>query len=166
MSGLDLFSDRFAGMPAVMAGGFNSSTKVASQSKTYPKFVKAANDLVLISAYHYHLGKLPGSESGAIYRRGNRIDELFHIDYCFVSNDSAPCATVSVLRSEYWSAVSDHYPIVLDTPDAGLSTNAKLAQVALGRGGQKSEACWFVKPHRISRREQIPVISTIKTKRA
>lgn len=127
MSGLELFSDRFAGMPIVMAGDFNSSTKVASQSKTHPKFVKAANDLGLVSAYHYHSGELPGSESGPTYRHGNGIDKLFHIDYCFVSNEIALCATVSVLRSAYWSALSDHYPLVLDIPDAGLCTQAKSA---------------------------------------
>lgn len=120
MSGLELYGDSLGQGSAVMAGDFNSSTRVSSQRSSHPKFVAAAKKIGLLSAYHFHTGESHGQESVSTYRHVAGGDSEFHIDYCFVSCELASAATVSVLRSDQWVTLSDHYPLVLDIPDAAI----------------------------------------------
>jgi len=121
MSALELFGDSLGQSPAVMAGDFNSSTRVSKQRSSHPKFVDAAKKIGLVSVYHFHTGELHGQESVATYRHAAGGDSEFHIDYCFVSFELASAATVSVQRSDQWVTLSDHYPLVLDIPDSALA---------------------------------------------
>ena len=120
MTGLDRFSELLKCDNAIMAGDFNSNTRVSFQERTHPKFVAAAEAFGLASAYHLQTGELHGQETVATYRHGLSDDKLFHIDYCFVSRQLASSANLSVLRSAYWTQLSDHYPVVIDVPDAVL----------------------------------------------
>jgi endonuclease/exonuclease/phosphatase family metal-dependent hydrolase len=72
----------------------------------------------LVSAYHAQSGEAQGEETVPTYMRGQGAS--FHLDYCFVSKSLAASANVCVLRGDDWPKRSDHFPIVLDIPDALL----------------------------------------------
>lgn len=120
MSGLDRFSNFLGCGRAIMAGDFNSNTRVMFQKHTHPEFVEAAKKSGLVSAYHFQSDEAHGKETVATYRHGTGESNVFHIDYCFVSEPLASASTLSVLRSAYWAQLSDHYPVVLDVPDVAL----------------------------------------------
>ena len=50
MAGLSRFSDFLGHGRAIMAGDFNSNTRVSGQERSHPKFVQAADDSGLVSA--------------------------------------------------------------------------------------------------------------------
>lgn len=73
-----------------------------------------------MSAYHQLTGETPREETIATYRHGSGEVRDFHIDYCFVSKGLVPGARLDVLAGGDWPQLSDHFPIVLDVPDAIL----------------------------------------------
>ena len=117
--------DRYAGLltsgRAIMAGDLNSNTRVSGQETTHPKFVAVAESLGLVSAYHALTGDAHGMETVGTYRHGARDSKEFHLDYCFLSNSLVASANLSVRRHGDWPQLSDHFPVMLDIPDAELS---------------------------------------------
>jgi exonuclease III len=117
---LSRFSDLLSSNRTIMAGDFNSNNRVKAQQLTHPQFVREAAILGLVSAYHVQFGEKHGDETVETYRQGKNGAKKFHIDYCFLSQILANSARMSILRSEPWYRLSDHYPIVLDVPDSML----------------------------------------------
>lgn len=121
MAMLDSYAPMLSSGRAVMAGDFNSSTRVTSQKRSHPRFVDAAASLGLVSAFHHTSGEAHGEESVSTYLHGSGPVREFHIDYCFVSDDLMSHSSVEVDQGVDWFAVGDHRPIVLEVPDAALS---------------------------------------------
>lgn len=120
MAALDRFADLLRTGRAIMAGDFNSNTRVAGQRTTHPKFVRAGESLGLLSAYHALTGETHGQETVATYRHRPGESHGFHLDYCFVSRPLVAAASLGVLTDGDWPQRSDHFPVVLDIPDAAL----------------------------------------------
>ena len=117
MAGLDRFGDWLSDGPSLMAGDFNSSTRVTSQRHSHGKFIARADALGLASVYHELTGEPHGEETVATYRHNATETGRFHIDYCFASRPLAEAASLSVLSSEPWPGLSDHFPLVVDVAD-------------------------------------------------
>ena len=105
----------------IMAGDLNSNTRVSGQQTTHSKFVATAESLGLVSAYHALTGECHGLETVGTYRHGARDSKEFHLDYCFVPHSLVESANLIVRRDGDWPQRSDHFPVVLDIPDAALS---------------------------------------------
>ncbi|MHB8951907.1 MAG: endonuclease/exonuclease/phosphatase family protein [Pirellulaceae bacterium] len=121
MAALDRYSEVFSTGRAIMAGDFNSSTRVVAQKSSHPQFVMAAESRGLVSTYHARTGEAHGEESTGTYRHGFRPDREFHIDYCFLPKELASSASLTVLWDGDWAKRSDHFPLVLDLPDMKLA---------------------------------------------
>ena len=117
-SALEQYADLLSGR-AIMAGDLNSSTNVSGQQKSHPRFVSAAKQMDLVSAYHHQTGEGHGAESLSTYR--HKASQSFHIDYCFVSRSLADAANLGIASGGSWLALSDHNPVVLDVPDAAFA---------------------------------------------
>lgn len=112
MAALERYADLWAAGRAVMLGDFNSSTRVRSQKRSHPRFVRAAQDRGLVSAYHEQTGEPHGDESVPTYLHGN--GDLFHIDYGFVSQSLAGAVRCRIADEPRWFEIGDHRPIILD----------------------------------------------------
>lgn len=115
-AGLNAYESLLGARRAIMAGDFNSNTRVVDQQTSHPQFVKAADSLGLVSAYHAQSGEAHGQETVPTYMHAPEAS--FHLDYCFVSKQLAASANVCVLRGGDWPKRSDHFPVVMDIPDA------------------------------------------------
>ena len=126
MRGLELYRDVIESGRVILAGDFNSNTKVQTQRQTHPKFVRAAEALGLVSVYHAAGDHAHGAEPEATYLRGasDGHNAGFHIDYCFVSRDLLPGAKAEVGSRENWRPHSDHLPLVVVIPDDNFNTVA------------------------------------------
>jgi hypothetical protein len=120
MQGLDLLRSEWTSGPAIMAGDFNSNSRVSGQASSHPRFVKAAKAAGLKSVYHHHAGEEHGAESVTTFVQGKIRPRRFHLDYCFVSDQLVAAATVTIPQTDVWLRRSDHYPVVLDIPDAAF----------------------------------------------
>lgn len=107
----------FDGEPVVMAGDFNSSSRVSEQSRSHPAFVGRVTTLGLTSVYHHQSGEKHGEETKATYRHRGTPPRPFCIDYCFVSHSWAGAASIQILDGSRWLELSDHFPLVLDLPE-------------------------------------------------
>ena len=101
----------------IVAGDLNSSSRVVAQRSSHPKLVSSLRVRGLTSVYHHQERVEHGDERTGTYRTGKRE---FFLDYAFVPLDLLEAATVAVLRGPQWQLVSDHYPLVLDIPDAAF----------------------------------------------
>ncbi len=101
----------------ILAGDLNSNTRVVAQRSSHPKLVSSLSVRGLTSVYHHQESLAHGDERTGTYRTGKRE---FFLDYAFVPLGWLESATLAVLRGRQWSLVSDHYPIVLDIPDAAF----------------------------------------------
>ena len=99
----------------IIAGDLNSNTRVVAQRSSHPKLVSSLSVRGLSSVYHHQESLAHGDERTGTYRTG-KLE--FFLDYAFVPLGWLEAATLAVLRGPRWSLVSDHYPIVLDIPDA------------------------------------------------
>ena len=120
MAALDRYTHVVGSCRAIMAGDCNSSTRVSNQRDTHPLFVKRAESLGLISAYHEQKGEQHGVETVATYRHNCGPIRDFHIDYCFVAKQLNAFAKLRVLNDAVWAERSDHFPLVLDVRDEAL----------------------------------------------
>ncbi len=110
-----LTDDRIA--RTILAGDLNSNTRVVAQRSSHPKLVSSLSTRDLVSVYHHQECVAHGAERVGTYRTGKRE---FCLDYAFVSLSLLDAATVAVPRGPYWSPESDHFPVVLDIPDAAF----------------------------------------------
>ena len=121
MASVDRYSSLLTRGRAIVAGDLNSNSRVAAQRSSHPKFVSAMSDLGLESVYHATTGDSHGQESIPTYRHSSGSERDFHLDYCFVSAELMPAASLEILRDPHWMTVSDHYPLVVDIPDDALA---------------------------------------------
>ena len=121
MAALDRYAGVVGSCRAIMAGDCNSSTRVSNQRVTHPLFVKRAESLGLVSAYHEQEGEQHGEETLATYRHNCGPIREFHIDYCFVAKPLNAFVKLRVLNDTVWAERSDHFPLVLDVRDEALT---------------------------------------------
>lgn len=116
MEALERYADLWASGRAVMLGDFNSTSKAIKQIRSHPKFVQAALDRGLVSAYHEQTGEAHGEETVDTFRlsSGKRL----HIDYGFVSQSLIGSVRCRIADEPRWFEIGDHRPIILDF-DAG-----------------------------------------------
>ncbi|NQW48400.1 MAG: endonuclease/exonuclease/phosphatase family protein [Planctomycetes bacterium] len=119
MAALQRYAELWASGNAVMLGDFNSTTRAVAQIRSHPKFVQAARDRGLVSAYHEQTGEAHGEESVATYRHNN--GDLFHVDYGFVSQLLVGSVRCRIAEEPSWFEIGDHRPIILDIDDAALA---------------------------------------------
>jgi len=124
---LDHFHEALSEHPVILAGDFNSSTRVSGQEASHPKLVDRLQQRGLRSVYHEHSGEAHGSESIATYYWRTKDPQPFHIDYCWVSESLLPGATVTIPQSQEWRALSDHAPLIIDVPLGAFTPNAGFA---------------------------------------
>ena len=122
MQGLNLFASATPASPRILAGDLNTSSSVKGQEQTHPLFVDRAAALGLSSVYHHMSGEDHGKESHPTYFRHHKSSNPFHIDYCFVSADLLPSASLGIHRGPVRCSQSDHVPLVLDIPDSRFGT--------------------------------------------
>ncbi len=113
-SALDHFEGFLTEGPTIMAGDYNSSTKVKEQAATHPAFVARMAGLNLHSAYHHRTREQHGLETKHTFRCSHG---QFHIDYCFLSPGLLNAAQVEILDVPIWESRSDHYAVQVDLPD-------------------------------------------------
>lgn len=118
METLVRFADVISARNSILAGDLNTSSSVSGQELSHVKFTDEARRLGITSVYHENSGELFGNETAYTFRNGSRD---FHIDYCFVSRLLVPAAAVTILRGTQWHSRSDHFPLVLDIPDAAFA---------------------------------------------
>lgn len=111
---LSVFQEFLKAECTVMAGDFNSNTRVKEQRFAHPEFVRGAAALGLVSLYHHQTGLEHGQETVATYRHNNSDRATFHLDYCFLSQSLLGAASLRVLDSAVWKDRSDHFPILVD----------------------------------------------------
>jgi exodeoxyribonuclease-3 len=121
MTALGRYADMLKSGRAIMAGDFNSNTRVSNQKDTHPQFVKAAESLGLVSVYHEQTGEAHGEEKIATYLHSSGNNKEFHIDYCFVPKSLINSVKLTILNDPQWAGHSDHFPIVLDVRDEAFS---------------------------------------------
>ena len=119
MEALDRYAGLWASGRAVMLGDFNSTSKATKQVGTHPKFVLAACDRGMVSAYHEQTGEVHGEETVDTYRHSN--GDLFHVDYGFVSQSLIGSVRCRIAAEPRWFEIGDHRPIILDIEDAALA---------------------------------------------
>lgn len=119
MDTLERFADLLASGSALLVGDLNSNSRVSAQRSTHPAFVARASELGLVSAYHAQTGEQYGAETVPTYPHGSS-GTAFHLDYCFVPQRLAASTNASVMRGGDWALRSDHFPLVVDIPDAAL----------------------------------------------
>jgi len=105
----------------ILAGDLNSSTGVQKQRTSHPKLVSDLDSLGLTSVHHHQEALGHGEERAGTYRWSGR--EYF-LDYAFVSPDLLAASSVAIPRHGYWEGVSDHFPVVLDIPDAAFRASS------------------------------------------
>lgn len=126
MAALERYSHLLTSGRAIMAGDFNSNSRISFQKTTHPQFVKAAESLGIASVYHTGTREPHGGESQATYRRHYSKEHTFHIDYCFASLPLADKAKLKIESDANWDKLSDHYPLILDIDDSLLGQNSQL----------------------------------------
>lgn len=110
------YSDLLDGENIILAGDFNSNTiwdkpKLDSNHSNLVAFLKSKN---IISAYHHFHNQTKGQERDNTLFLQRKIDQPFHIDYCFASSNLIDkLVNVEVGAYEKWTAYSDHKPLVV-----------------------------------------------------
>lgn len=118
---VDLFEGVLTSDHAILAGDFNSNTWVTSQRSSHPRLVSRLRSLGLVSVYHHLTGEAHGEEATPTYLHGHDPSKPFHLDYCFVSEAILQGSALEILQGDDWNQASDHYPLVLDAQDEGLT---------------------------------------------
>lgn len=102
--------------PPLVAGDFNAS--VVWDKKTNPAFANlnaTLEELRMTSAYHAATEEHLGAESSPTLLWQKKAHQPFHIDYIYIPHvwrDSI--RRVHVGRSEDWTRLSDHVPLLLE----------------------------------------------------
>ncbi len=117
------FATELSSAPLILTGDFNSNTAVVGQERSHPKLISRLEQAGLSSAYHHQSGEKHGRETLATFVQGKKSPKRFHIDYCFASSDLLPACTVAIPQSSAWLGLSDHFPLIIDVPDAAFRTS-------------------------------------------
>ena len=102
----------------VVAGDFNGSPafdKPGTKVKWGTAFAML-QEAGLVSAYHHSNAAQFGNEGHATHHYRRKADRPFHIDFCFVPRPWTEQAFhAQVIAGQEWSALSDHFPILVAT---------------------------------------------------
>jgi exodeoxyribonuclease III len=102
--------------PSYTKAFLNGLRAYASLIRRGPTVVAQLHDAGLVSAYHEFTGAGFGSEPHATHHFLRRPERPFHIDFCFVPRAWAEQRLdARVVSGPEWSALSDHFPLVVDT---------------------------------------------------
>jgi len=119
LNGLSAYARLLSGGPTVVAGDFNGNP-VFDQRKQRVKWWTMGFDQLqqvgLVSAYHEFNEVAYGQEIHATHHFLRKPDRPFHIDFCFVPMAWARSQLdVQVAHGPAWSALSDHFPLIVET---------------------------------------------------
>ncbi|MBI5721272.1 MAG: hypothetical protein HZC37_26680 [Burkholderiales bacterium] len=119
LNGLAACAGALRRAPLVVAGDFNGNPrfdKPNARMKWWTSGFATLHQAGLVSAYHHHEGLAYGRERHATHHFLRKAERPFHIDFCFVPQAWAANGTMSVrvAHGPPWSALSDHFPIVVD----------------------------------------------------
>lgn len=119
LNGVSAYSRLLRRGPTVVAGDFNGSPafdKPSQRNKWWSQGFAQLHDAGLISAYHQFNGVAYGGERHATHHFLRKPERPFHIDFCFVPQAwAANRLVVEIASGPAWRALSDHFPIVVDT---------------------------------------------------
>ena len=105
--------------PAVVAGDFNGNPmfdRTRPRAKWWTNGFAQLDDAGLVSAYHAFHRVDYGDEAHPTHHFLRKPERPFHIDFCFVPQAWAQRRLeVQVPRGAQWRALSDHFPVVVDT---------------------------------------------------
>ena len=109
--------------PTVMAGDFNGNPvfdKPTARLKWWTLAFAELEEAGLVSAYHFVNKVGYGGESHATHHFLRKAERPFHIDFCFVPKEWAnKKMKAQIVTGPEWSALSDHFPLVVNTAPAG-----------------------------------------------
>ena len=119
LNGLTACASALRRSPAVVAGDFNGNPmfdKPKARMKWWTTGFSMLHESGLVSAYHHHEGVAFGQEAHATHHFLRKPHRPFHIDFCFIPQAWAHNGNsrVQVLHGPPWSALSDHFPVVVD----------------------------------------------------
>jgi endonuclease/exonuclease/phosphatase family metal-dependent hydrolase len=119
LNGLSAYSGLLQSRSVVVAGDFNGSPhfdKPGSRFKWASGF-DALNEAGLVSAYHHFHDVAVGAEAEGTHHFRRDASRPFHIDFCFVPRQWAVGGfTARVVHGSEWRSLSDHFPVLVDTP--------------------------------------------------
>jgi hypothetical protein len=119
LNGLAAYSSLLRRGPTVVAGDFNGNPvfdKPTQRVKWWTKGFSQLQDAGLVSAYHEFNRVAFGDEPHATHHFLRKPERRFHIDFCFVPRPWAQNRlVVQVATGPEWGALSDHFPLVVDT---------------------------------------------------
>lgn len=119
LNGLSAYRRLLRRGPTVVAGDFNGNPmfdKPGAKNKWWTLGFTELHEAGLVSAYHAFNAVEFGQEAHATHHFLRRPERPFHIDFCFVPRPWADAKLqVRVEHGPEWSALSDHFPLVVDT---------------------------------------------------
>jgi len=119
VNGLSAYAGLLCRGPVVVAGDFNGNPcfdKPTQRVKWWTDGFTQLRDADLVSAYHEFNKVGFGDESHATHHFLRKPERPFHIDYCFVPRAWARTRLdVQVVHGADWRALSDHFPVVVET---------------------------------------------------
>lgn len=118
---LDYIKDPFMGpydSDMIVVGDFNSNTTwdKLNGKRNHSSFVKRLrDDHMMASAYHHFNGEQHGFEQTPTYFHQYKLNQPFHIDYCFAPLEWCDrIVSVFVGSPDEWLKRSDHMPLVVE----------------------------------------------------
>jgi exodeoxyribonuclease III len=119
LNGLQAYAGMIRRGPTVVAGDFNGNPvfdKPTQRNKWWTEGFSQLQQAGLVSAYHQFNGVAFGGEPHATHHFLRKPERPFHIDFCFVPRAWAEQRLdARVVSGPEWSALSDHFPLVVDT---------------------------------------------------
>lgn len=119
LNGLAAYARLLQHGPTVVAGDFNGNPvfdKTKARVKWWTDGFDQLHRAGLVSAYHHAHAVGYGDEAHATHHFLRKPERPFHIDFCFVPRTWADRRLqVQVAHGPEWYALSDHFPLVVDT---------------------------------------------------
>jgi len=119
LNGLAAYARLLQRGPTIVAGDFNGNPvfdKPGARMKWWTLGFEQLHAAGLVSAYHRHHAVPYGREEHATHHFLRKPERPFHIDFCFVPQAWAERRlAVQIPRDSPWQALSDHFPLVVDT---------------------------------------------------
>ena len=119
LNGLSAYAGLLRRGPTVVAGDFNGSPafdKPNQRNKWWTGGFAQLQGAGLVSAYHEFHGVGFGGEAHATHHFLRKPERPFHIDFCFVPRTWANRRLeAQIATGPQWSALSDHFPLIVDT---------------------------------------------------
>ncbi len=119
-NGLSAYSKLLHSGPTVVAGDFNGNPafdKPRARNKWWTAAFSELQEAGLVSAYHDYHKVAFGRDLHATHHFLRNPERRFHIDFCFIPREWAERRLEArIVSGPEWSALSDHFPLQVDTP--------------------------------------------------